>query len=194
MSKNRVREIRKLKKLTLMQAAEKIGISHSQLARIETSERGLTLPMAEQIAQGLEWNDVAYLIGIEPGQSIEIEPSFAGDAEAFEARHLPFKPDPKAKTEPWRILRPVLDLAGLPDRAIAFVDTNAEGLEDLKPLEKVLGQYTDPRSGKTSVVVRQFLPPYLLTTNSDSCNEIPVDMRGEVILRGIIRSHLVLND
>lgn len=192
MGQNRVRELRKRKKLTLAEAADKIGISISHLGRIETSERGLTLPMARKIAAGLGFDDVAYLIGIEPGHLLEIEPNFAGDAEPFSGHGLPLKKD--AKSEPWRILRPSLDLAGLPVGAIAFVDTTAEALEDLKPLDKLIGQYADPRSGKTSIVVRQFLPPYLLATNSNTIFEVSLDLRSEVILRGVIRSQLVLND
>jgi transcriptional regulator with XRE-family HTH domain len=190
---NRLREIRKSKKWTLVKAAEPIGISYTQLARLETSERGLTLPMAERIAKAWKYDDVGYLIGLEPGQTLDGMSALVGDAEPYEGKDL-MGLGPKTKGERWKIVRPVLDLAGVPEGAIAFVDTSVENLEDLKPLEKVLAQTVDPSTGEMVPIVRQFLPPCLLVTNSSDINEIPLNTRaGEAVIRGVIRAHIVVD-
>jgi transcriptional regulator with XRE-family HTH domain len=193
MGKNNLRVIRKSKKWSLVKAAEKIGISYTQLARLETSERGLTLPMAEKIAKAWEFDDVTYLIGIGASQSADPSFDLSADAEPYEGKELaPL--GPKAKGERWRIIRPSLDLAGIPDRAIAFVDTTVDNLERLQGLEKVLAMAADPNTGELVPITRQFLPPCLLVTNSSVANDIPLNTRaGEAIIRGIIRAHIVVD-
>ncbi|WP_409560242.1 helix-turn-helix domain-containing protein [Hyphomicrobium sp. MC8b] len=188
---NRVREIRKSKKLTLMQAAERIGISHTHLGRIETGVRGLSITMAKQIARGLQYEDLGYLLGLEAGEDIA-GTDFFGDAEPYEDTEL-VPLSPKIQGERWRIIQPRLDLIGLPERAIAFVDTSAEAIASLKGLEKVLADLPSI-DGKSIVVVRQFLPPCLLVTNSSGINELPLNVReGDAAIRGVIRAHIVVD-
>lgn len=185
MVSNNIRKFRKAKKLTLMEAADLIGISHTHLGRLETDKRTVSIPMARRIAQAWGVEDVSALIGLPTGQTIEIAPGFRGDCELFEEREGAI---PKNKMERWRILRPVLVLAGIPEHSVVFVDRTVESVEGIKPLECVLAQYVDPSSGKMVPIARQFLPPQLLVTNSNICNEPSLNFwNGEAYLLGVIR-------
>ena len=50
---NRIKELRKLRKLTQQQLAEKVGISYTHLGRIENGERGLDMEYIPAFAEAL---------------------------------------------------------------------------------------------------------------------------------------------
>lgn len=52
--KNRIREIRKFRKMTQQELADKIGLSQTQIGRLETSERGLDIDVLPAIAKALD--------------------------------------------------------------------------------------------------------------------------------------------
>lgn len=53
MQTNRIRELRKARKLTQQQLAEKVGISYTHLGRIENGERGLDMEYIPAFAKAL---------------------------------------------------------------------------------------------------------------------------------------------
>lgn len=53
MQTNRIRELRKSRKLTQQQLAEKVGISYTHLGRIENGERGLDMEYIPAFAEAL---------------------------------------------------------------------------------------------------------------------------------------------
>lgn len=52
--KNRIREIRKARKMTQQELADKIGLSQTQIGRLEMSERGLDIDVLPSIAKALD--------------------------------------------------------------------------------------------------------------------------------------------
>lgn len=54
MQTNRIRELRKARKLTQQQLAEKVGISYTHLGRIENGERGLDMEYIPAFAKALD--------------------------------------------------------------------------------------------------------------------------------------------
>jgi transcriptional regulator with XRE-family HTH domain len=52
--KNRIKELRKLRKMTQQELAQKIGTSQVQIGRLENSERGLNIEDLPIIAKALD--------------------------------------------------------------------------------------------------------------------------------------------
>ena len=50
---NRIKEIRKLRKMTQQELADKVGISQAHIARIEKNERGLDIDVLPLFAKAL---------------------------------------------------------------------------------------------------------------------------------------------
>lgn len=186
MAKNRIRELRERKRITLEALAEKVGVTHGYLSRIERGKRGLSIPMAERIAMALDvhTSDVA---GLKPDD----EPAKGGFKEDVE----PYTPGagefrilaPKGENiVPWKVKGASLDRAGVLPGTVVFVNISAETVEQMKPLAKVLAQRFKP-DGTAATELRQFLPPSLLVTNSHNDNREPLDMDvDDVHVRGII--------
>lgn len=51
---NRIKEIRKLRKMTQQELADKLGISQAHIARIEKNERGLDIDVLPLFAKALD--------------------------------------------------------------------------------------------------------------------------------------------
>jgi transcriptional regulator with XRE-family HTH domain len=194
MRENRVKELRKSHGLTVEELAERAGISHPYLSRIENRKRGLNLPMAERIAAALGEN-VSAVLGIEGNSVVATAGASHGtlheDAEIYNPQPGDFIPTLRhgENIVRWRIKSNALDRAGIKAGAVVFVDISAEAVEALQPLDCVIAQiYTDDVFGGATTVVRQFVPPSLLITNSSVKNEIPLDLdKGEAYVKGVIR-------
>lgn len=189
MAKNRIREIRKLHGLTVAQLADKTGISQPQLTRIEGAKRGLSIAVAERIAMAL---------GVSPEEVLGLtkpaEPSaglgFSEDLELYEPgpTDLP-TPRQKLNVDPWRVKTSSLDRLGINPGDIVFVDVSAETVDNLQPLALVVVQIYDPDPNvmRAVTVMRQFVPPSLLITNSSGTNARSLDLeRDEVAIKGVI--------
>lgn len=194
MRENRVKELRKSHGLTVEELAEKAGISHPYLSRIENRKRGLNLPMAERIATALG-EHVSAVLGIEGNSVAPQQPTARGlseDAEPYVAQPGEFIPTIGRRDDNvtrWRIKTNTLDRAGIRAGAVVFVDISSDAVENIQPLDLVIAQiYTDDVFGGATTVVRQFIPPSLLITNSSERNEIPLDLdKGEAYVKGVIR-------
>jgi transcriptional regulator with XRE-family HTH domain len=188
---NRVREFRKQRGLTIVQLAEKARLSHPYLVRIEGGQRGLSIPVAERLAQALEVpvNEILGLSASGSGHANGM--SLSEDAEPY----VPSADDrvemkvKRGKTvDPWLIKSNAVDLAGIAANTVVFVDISAEAVESIEALKCVIAQVYDQQDlTKARTVVRQFVPPSLLITNSSGDNDIPLDInRGEAYIKGVI--------
>ncbi|HML28780.1 MAG TPA: helix-turn-helix transcriptional regulator, partial [Hyphomicrobium sp.] len=174
---------------------EKLGISHSHLQRVETRFTGLSLKLAKRIADALN-EDLAEVLALDEGKGGSGTASRPGPSDAIPFKDSkyaglvkPAKGDPPL--ERWRILRPVLDKAGVPNGSIAFVDTSVRATTMVKPLLCVLASIPD----SDQIVARQFVPPGLLITNTTGTNEPSLDTeKGEAKIIGVIRGQFVLMD
>lgn len=179
MANNRIKELRKARGLTLEELAEKSGLSQGHLSRLESSRRLLLVPVAERLAVVLQASvaDVLGISGIEP----ENRPPVAGLAEDF-TPYVPSPGDPLAGlVGPHRYLFAInstaLDKAGVHYGDIAVVSDDAALCKNPAPLAKVRVRL-HPRENflKPITLLRQFVPPRLLITNSTKGNEPSIDM------------------
>jgi len=191
MIKNCVKQLRKKHGFTLEALAEKVGVSHSHMQRIETHKTALSLELTERIADALQ-EDVIAVLGLSDGKtkSVAHSGSILSDAEPYKKGDDEFVMLAKGKPtlERWRILRPVLDKAGVPGGAVAYVDKAQRETTSVKPLMCVLAEVT----GSERIVTRQFVPPGLLITNTTGTNEPSLDIdKGEAKIIGVLRGQFI---
>lgn len=122
--------------------------------------------------------------------------SFREDAEPYiegPGERLRLQPRNGENIDPWRIKTDSVARAGVKAGQVRFVDLSAHAVENVRPLQCVIAQiYGAGPEGKTITVVRQFVPPSLLITNSDTINEMPLDIdRGEAYIKGVILEDFV---
>lgn len=192
MAKNRVRELRTTKGLTVQRLAESVGISHPYLVRIENGQRGLSVPIAERLAtvMGVSVHEV---LGLKANTSGEIAASgsLREDAEPYtplEGEMIPAMGRKSQNIDRWRIKSNAIDRAGIRAGAVVFVDISADAVEKIQPLDCVIAQiYASDTFGAAETVVRQFVPPSLLITNSSENNAMPLDLeKGDAYVKGVI--------
>ena len=194
MTANRVKEFRLAAGLTLEQLGELVDLSHGQVQRIETGKRGLTVPVAERFAKALN-KRLEEILGVrnQPNASSHryLAGGFQEDAEPYvEGRHNRLRVQPRKgeNIDPWVIKSEAVARTGIRTGQVRFVDISIEAVENIKPLQCVIAQiYGGGPEGRTITVVRQFVPPSLLITNSDTVNEMPLDIdKGDAYIKGVI--------
>lgn len=186
---NRIKELRIARGLTVTELADRVGLSHTHISRIENGKRGLSIPIAEKVATAMG-TSVADVIGTNSGVA-SLTPTPHGqlneDAERYEpgSDEIPVRPVRGRNVDPWRIKTNALDQAGITKGMIVFVDISADAVENVEPLQCVVAQIYGVESATT--IVRQFVPPSLLITNSSSDNAMPLDLnKGEAYIKGVI--------
>lgn len=189
MQSNRVKDLRRARGLTLAALADKVGTTHTHISRIENGQRGLSIPMAERIAKAMN-TTLAEVIGVNgaatPGAELR---TLQEDASPYLASQfdLPIQPRRGENIDPWLVTTDALDKAGIPKGAVVFVDISAAAVEALKPLQCVVAQVYRADRLEATTILRQFVPPSLLITNSSGDNDVPRDIdKGEAYVKGVI--------
>lgn len=194
MTANRVKEFRIAAGLTQEKLADEVGISHTHVQRVETGKRGLSIPLAERFARvfGKTPQEVLGMsIGPTNAAGRLALGGFREDAEPYSeapGERLRLQPRKGENIDPWRIKSDAVSRAGIKAGQVRFVDISIEAVENVRPLQCVIAQiYGSGPEGRTLTVVRQFVPPCLLITNSDTVQEMPLDIdKGEAYIKGVI--------
>ena len=188
---NRVKELRIARGLTLAALADLVDLSHTHISRIENGKRGLSIPIAEKLARVMN-TTVAEIIGSDELQNTCAagKAAFREDATPYDGASvgpLPIRPVRSKNVDPWHIKSNALDLAGIKAGMIVFVDISADAVDNITPLQCVVAQIYNRNSPSAQTVVRQFIPPSLLITNSSEVNEVPLDIdKGQAFVKGVI--------
>lgn len=187
MARNRVKELRIQKGLTVSALADLVGMSHTHISRIENGQRGLSLPVAERIAKAMD-TSAWKVMGANSAASADPRSGFAEDAEPYQptsASPLPVRPSRSQNIDPWMVKTNALDRVGIRQGMIVFIDISAEAVENLQPLQCVIAQIYEDTGATT--VLRQFVPPALLVTNSSGDNSLPLDLdKGDAHIKGVV--------
>ncbi|KAB2918487.1 MAG: helix-turn-helix domain-containing protein [Hyphomicrobiaceae bacterium] len=173
MHASRIRALRERHGLSQEELGEALLISKSQVSRLESGETRLNLDMARKIAQALDVS-LFEVLGIDT-------PALREDAADYEA-------DPSEGLS--RLLKPnqsliqiktnVLSELGIFAGYVAVLDTSVEAIRKLKAMDPVVAQLYDKQErAKPTTLIRQFIPPRLLITNSRDENYPPINMEVE---------------
>jgi transcriptional regulator with XRE-family HTH domain len=191
MRQNRIREYRMERGLTIDQLAELVGVSQPHMGRLERGERDLLVPVAEKIGQALNRTTVE-ILGFEPEDGgLAVVALAAGlDDEARMYEHNPGDPLGGLQTatrQLWTCETDALDNLRIFRSDVLIVETDGDVLRKIAPLDAVLVRWPQPDAGlKPVLLLRQFIPPRLLISNSSRANVVPLDLDDTVII-GVIK-------
>lgn len=171
MNTPRIRDLRKQAGLTQEELAELSGISNTEISRIETGKREVSMKQATKLASALN-KSPAYLLGLTES---ETEASFPSGLTRDVSTYEPELGDPFAKLAgPNRHLRlaqtNVLDRVGILPGTVMVINDSETALSKLKPLQAVQALYLPPGARSPIEIIRQFVPPSLLITNCSTGN------------------------
>ncbi|KAB2918486.1 MAG: helix-turn-helix transcriptional regulator [Hyphomicrobiaceae bacterium] len=198
MTDNRIRELREAKGLTQEELAERTGISVAHISRMENGKRGVSRENARKIAAALE-RRAAEVLGLDDGKSS------AADFKGFREELTPYELGP---SDPFAGLKTrnrylmtvhtdALARMGIRNGDVVVVDGSAEICSNPPALSAVRVQYhyDSKRPGKAVTLMRQFVPPSLLITNSAGRNASSIDMETDdaQIVGVIVSSHRALH-
>lgn len=191
MRRIRLRETRKARGLSVRALAEKAGVDHATVSRIETGDRGMSVDMAEKLANALETTP-AHLLGIDNGGAGKAgSDGLREDAEPYSMPDSPaeapiaIRRGVRETVEPFRIKSHALDALGYNPGDIVFVDIGQVAVDALKAGQCVVVQHYVDMTAVTKL--RQFIAPALLITNSRRNNEIPLNVdTDDVAIKGVI--------
>ena len=182
---NRIRELRKTRKLSQSALGERVGMAKWDVSRLESGEVQLKPDVAQRIAKALDV-PLADVLGLNG------ENGFSEDATPYVT--APTDPLARLASGPnqslYTIRTNVLDELGLRAGDVVSVDISAEAVKSVKSMASVIVQIHDPKDVSRSVMlVRQFVPPNLLITNSRNDNCQPINMSTEdAHIKGVILS------
>lgn len=168
---HRIEQLRKSKGWSQERLGAAIGRTKGVISRLETGETKLDIEVAQRIATALNVT-LPEVLGIEIAvkgraeDAVEIKPAAGSHLAAILDEHrLLFRAETDA-----------LDLAGVPRGATLLVNEAATAVANPRPLQIVAVMYHPTGNGKALHLLRQFVPPRLLITNSSFGNERPIDM------------------
>lgn len=192
MAGHRIIELREARGWSQEELGRRIGRSKSVISRLETGETQLTLEMANRIAQefGVSLAEVLKLEGV----TLTSDGASAGFAEEL----IPYKPRPGdahvpaagADQERFVVDTDAVDAAGIRRGDVVIVDYSAAAVARLVGLEIVRARVHPPEDFLKPVsLIRQFVPPRLLVTNSTKGNSPSINMdEQDAHIVGVVRS------
>ncbi len=178
MPQNRIREFRKRSGMTTEQLAEAAGLSQPHLSRLENNKRMLLTPVAERIA-GVLGATTAQIMGLnEDEMEARGGQGFAEDIVPYVARPGdPFSALATSNRYLFTVETDAVDKARVYRGDIVVIDDSQSRMDRLKPLEVVRVRYHPVEDFMTPItLLRQFVPPRLLITNSSTGNLPSIDM------------------
>lgn len=187
---NQIKRLRQLQGLTTEELAEIVGITQGHVSRIENRTRGLSLPLAEKFAMALK-TDVDEVIGSKTGIAAPSIP------QGFQDDVVPYihaaddisvvAPKQRHNIDEWTVRsRALSNLDVVPGMTI-YVDISAATVDNVPPLAMVIAQAYVPGSMEARTLLRQFVPPSLLITNSAEENGPVIDMSAQdAHIKGVV--------
>ena len=181
---NRVKLLRKQLGWTQTQLGTQIGVRKETIYKIEARLQGITEGQAHALANvfGIKIDDL-YEPGNEhaPGLAEEAAP-FKPLAASFEARI------PLEENQSWyRVKKSYLDQLNYVDGDQIIIDISRGAMNNLHIGDVVIANKYPEKGTGAETIVRQFIPPSLLITNSLSKNQPILNTRvDKVTILGIV--------
>lgn len=178
--------MREAKGLSQDELGARVGTNKFKISRIENEETRLDLELAVKIAQALDVS-LAEVVGVESGGG------FSEDAVSYQAG--PSDPlyrlaDNAKNRSLYKVQSNVLDELGIRAGDVLLIDVSAQAVEKVKPLAIVIAQlYSQQELLDATTLLRQFVPPSLLVTNSRGDNQSPINMSTtDAHIKGVVIS------
>ena len=168
MAGNRIRQLRLERGFSLTELAKKIGISESHLSRVKAGARGLHLSKMDALAGALGV-PVSEILSV---QSLSYMPDLA-----------PYTPPKGSAIEKaltsstqkmFKVLSNVMSELGVTEGDPLIADMDPKGLKELPNGQLVVAEVFPANAGHGVLLLRQYIRPHLLITNSDDQNALPI--------------------
>jgi transcriptional regulator with XRE-family HTH domain len=186
---NKIREMRIAKGMTVDQLAAETGLSQPYLSRLEKGrrgKRGIPEDTAQLIAKALE-SDIPTVMGY---TSNSVALALAEDASPYQPQHDDLLLDFVKKRQnvmPYTIRTNVLDRLDIFAGDVVLLDISADAVENVEPMAAVVARIYGSETTTPVTVLRQFVPPSLLITNSTGRNMPMLDLEKDpVAIKGVI--------
>jgi transcriptional regulator with XRE-family HTH domain len=170
MADNRIKQLRLERGLSLQQLAEKIGVSESHLSRVEAGLRGLHLSKIEALANvlGQTAGEVLsnQLMGYLPGLEAYTPPKGSAIEKALTS----------STQKMFKVLTGVMSELEITRGDPIIADLNPIPLKTLKMGEVVVARLYPKGSKDGVLLLREYISPNLLITNSLEQNALPIHM------------------
>lgn len=179
---NRIREIREARGISQAELAKRVRTSQPQIKRLEQGERRLTEDWMRRIAKALDVNPADLL-------AVAVMAEFNQDVEPYRGDKEISTPLQSLGIAPMRIISNVLERIGKKNGDVILVDGRDVSLKSLSAGDVVVAQIKPYDSKDKPInILRQFVPPALLTTNRDGSNlSIDIQTSGlEIIIIGLV--------
>ena len=179
MAPNRIKQLRLERGFSLTELAQKIGISESHLSRVEAGARGLHLSKMEALAGALGVPVTEILSSQSLGYMPDLAPYTPPKGSAIE------KALTSTTQKMFKVLSNVMSELGITEGDPIIADTHPKGLKDLSMGQLVVAQVFPVDSVQGVLLLRQYIIPHLLITNSAEQNAMPIHMlRAKVKVAG----------
>ena len=181
MAANQIRQLRLERGFSLTELAQKIGISESHLSRVEAGARGLHLSKMDALAGALGVPVTEILSSQSLGYMPDLAPYTPPKGSAIE------KALTSSTQKMFKVLSNVMSELGITEGDPIIVETDPKGLKDLGMGQLVVAQVFPAESVQGVLLLRQYIIPHLLITNSAEQNAMPIHiLRAKVKMIGRI--------
>jgi transcriptional regulator with XRE-family HTH domain len=170
MAANRIRQLRLERGLSLTEFAKLVGISESHLSRVESGVRGLHLSKMEAVARALGVPVATILSGQSLGYMPDVAPYTPPKGSAIE-RALT-----SSTQRMFKVLSDVLSELEVSEGDPIIADMAVNSIKELKMGDVVVAQVFVDDSKEGVLLLRQYINPKLLISNSADQNAMPIQM------------------
>ena len=185
MIEHRIRELREARNLTQAELGSMVQKTKDQISRLEKGETKLDLTTAKKLAQAFDvpLTEVVKIDGIQP--SAHKMPARPHGFNEDVSDYKPSPNDPLAAAQHADVYlklveNEVLDKVGATKGCVLEINISRQAVKNVQPLDLVLVRYHPADDFMRAVsLVRQFVPPRLLITNSIASNMRMIDMDEE---------------
>lgn len=191
MTANRIKQLRETRRLSQEELGALVGTNKFKISRIETGETRLDLELAVKIAEALD-------VTLSEVLNLEATTVPTEDAEPY----IPEPNDPLFRLVDgqkgralYRVTSAALDDLGIEANDLILVEEVGAQFKP-KPLAIVLVKLSDGKDVLVRHLLRQFVPPALLVTNSQRENRPPINMGlAETVVTAVVisRHHKLLS-
>lgn len=182
---NRIRELREARGWSMRKLADQLNTTGSTINKLEKGRMALTVDWLHRIAKVLDTKPSEII----SEDKINKSRAFKDDASPYQTQEGTSVPDIKLSDSQflWEAKSNSLDQIGIVPGVLLVVDISSEEISKLQSEDVVICQLYDDMSATT--LMRQYIHPSLLITNSSSENAPTLNLRtDDVAIKGIVIS------
>lgn len=190
MVSHRIKELRELRGMSQERLGALIGRSKSVISRLEDGTTRLDLDITSKIAEALNVS-IAEVLNIETSGG----PRLAPDGLAEDLKPYMGGPDDNLRSvsrmpnkKLYQVQTNAAELSGIRKGDVVEIDESADACRRVAPLQAVRVRYHPPGSpDRAFELLRLFLPPRKLITNSSSVDAPTLDLHlDNAIIAGVV--------